>query len=66
MAEYILPDYTNCGLNVACSVLRYFGAEAAHPGQKDVDALLAQKPYRNVVVMLFDAMGMAILRDHLP
>ena len=66
MAEYILPDYSNCGLNVACSVLRYFGAKAAHPGHKDVDALLAQKPYRNVVVMLFDAMGMATLRDHLP
>lgn len=63
--QYVLPDYTNCGLNVAAAVLRHFGAEAPHPGQKTVERLLREKQYKNVVVMLFDGMAMSTLADHL-
>lgn len=64
--RFILPDYSNCGLNVACSVLRHYGAAIAHPTHPVVDRLLAGKRYKNVVLMLFDGMGMRTLAEHLP
>ena len=66
MNQPVLPDYTNCGLNVAASVLRHFGAETTQAGHPAVDALLAEKQYKNIVLMLFDGLGMATLADHLP
>ena len=66
MNKPVLPDYTNCGLNIASSVLRHFGAPCAHPTHPDVDALLGRKQYKNLVVMLFDGLGMATIADHLP
>ena len=66
MNKPVLPDYSNCGLNVASSVLRHFGAPCSHPTHPDVDALLGRKQYKNIVVMLFDGLGMATIADHLP
>ena len=62
----VWPDYSNSGLNVAASVLRHFGAPCAQAGQADVDALLAQKPYKNIVLMLFDGLGAYSLEELLP
>ena len=61
----VLPDYANCGLNVAASVLRHFGAQTAQAGHPAVDALLAQREYKNIVLMLFDGLGTYTLKDHL-
>lgn len=60
----MLPDYTNCPVNLACSILKEFGAEYAHPPLACVDELL-KHPYKNVVVMLFDGMGIDALERHL-
>lgn len=62
----ILPDYENCGLNVAAAVLRHFGAPCPHPGQRDVERLLNEKTYKNIVVMLFDGLGSSIIEKNLP
>lgn len=56
-------DYDNSLVALASSVLKRFGAEATHTTLKDMDDLLA-KGYENVVVMLFDGMGTAILDKH--
>ncbi len=61
----ILPDYENCGLNVASAVLRHFGAACPHPAQKDVKQLLDEKEYKNMVVMLFDGLGNMAVEKHL-
>lgn len=61
----ILPDYENCGLNVASAVLRHFGVECHHPAQKDMERLLREKEYKNIVVMLFDGLGNMALDKHL-
>ncbi len=66
MNKPVLPDYHNCGLNVASSVLGHFGAPCAHPTHPDVDALLNGKTYKNVVLMLFDGLSMATINDFLP
>lgn len=59
-----LPDYDHCLVNLASSVLKHFGAEYSAPTLSLADTYLA-KDYKNVVVLLLDAMGVSILQKHL-
>src|SRR5665648_355708 len=59
------PDYNNCLVNLACSILKHFGAHPQHATLPVLDSLL-KKQYTNVVVMLFDGMGSEALEFHLP
>lgn len=58
------PDYDNSILSIAASVLKHYGAECSHSSLLLLDELLV-KNYKNVVVMVFDGMGTAILSRHL-
>jgi hypothetical protein len=49
--EYMLIDYNNSLVNLACSILKYFNAEYNHSTLIEVDELLKEK-YKNVVVLL--------------
>jgi len=60
----MFPDYKNCPVNLACSVLEEFGAEYTHPPLALMDAL-TRHTYKNIVVILFDGMGMDALGHHL-
>lgn len=62
--DHIKPDYDNCLVNLSNSVLKAFGAETSAPTLKMADKLL-EKEYKNVVVLLMDAMGVSILEKHL-
>ena len=57
-------DYHNSIVNLACSILEYFGAESEHSTLKDVDELLKYK-YKNVVILLLDGLGVDALQYHL-
>lgn len=59
------PDYENGLVNLSNSILRSFGADCTHNTLSCVDETL-DKGFRNVVLMLFDGMGMDALRHHLP
>ena len=59
------PDYNSGLVNLACSILKFYGAAYGHPTLPLMDRLL-EKKYRNVVVMLFDGLGSAALKYHLP
>ena len=59
-----LPDYDHCLVNLANSVLKQFGAETTAKTLPLADRFLAGD-YRNVVVLLLDAMGTSILEKHL-
>ncbi len=59
------PDYTRCGVNVAASILKYFDVKTGHPSLDELDAVLAQKKYRNIVLMLFDGLSIDALDRHL-
>ncbi|MDF2905439.1 MAG: hypothetical protein K0R34_760 [Herbinix sp.] len=59
------PDYKNSILNLINSVEKDFGVTNDHPTLAAADAILA-KQYRNVVVMVFDAMGSRNLEELLP
>ena len=61
------PDYSNSIVNLSCSVLKYFNvSNIRHNTLTEVDRLLQQRKPRNVVILLFDAMGISILDRHLP
>lgn len=61
----IYPDYNNSLVNIACSVIHHFGGEIKHETFKPLDDLL-QKGYKNIIVMLFDGLGVDALEHHLP
>lgn len=58
-------DYDNSLLSLITSVLTHYGVRTSHKTLPDLDTLLS-KNYKNVVVMLFDGMGTAIMEKHLP
>ena len=66
MQQYIsrLPDYDNCLVNLANSILKKFGAETSAKTLPLADQYL-KKDYQNVVILLLDAMGISILEKHL-
>ncbi len=64
MNSILYPDYTNCGLNVTSSVMNHLGVFSPIMTHPDVDALLNGREYRNIVLMLFDGMGMDALERH--
>lgn len=60
------PDYTNSITNIACSVLKYYGVkDVRHNSIPELDNILEEKKPRNIIMMLFDAMGISILKQHL-
>ena len=58
------PDYGNCLVNLANSVLKQFGAETTADTLDAADKYLA-KGHKNVVLLLLDAMGISIVEKHL-
>ena len=60
----VLPDYRNCLVNLANSILKKFGVETTADTLPLADEYL-NRSYKNVVVLLLDAMGVSILEKHL-
>lgn len=58
-------NYDNSLLSLISSVLTHYGAQASHKTLPELDVLLSKK-FKNLVVMLFDGMGTAIMEKHLP
>ena len=57
-----LPGLERTPVAVANSLIRHFGGEPFHGTLPELDAVLT--PGRKVLLLLFDAMGTAILRKH--
>lgn len=64
MNEIIRPDYDNCILNITSSILKHFGVHSEYATIETLDKMLL-KDYKNVVLMVFDGMGVDILQQHL-
>lgn len=56
-------EFENNLVNLSNSLLKRFGVKTFHPSLAKLDPVLAEKS--NVCVLLFDAMGQALVRDHL-
>jgi predicted AlkP superfamily pyrophosphatase or phosphodiesterase len=63
--QIIFPDYSNNNLGIISSLLRYYNIPCATPSISELDDELASKKYRNVVMVLMDAMGSRILEKNL-
>jgi len=61
----VYPNYQNSILGIPNSILKYCGIEPLHATNAILDEYL-RKDYKNVVVMLFDGMGMDCLISNLP
>ena len=61
-----MPDYENCGINVVSSISRYCGLTLSHKTHPFTDALLQNREYKNIILMLFDGMGVDLLQKALP
>ncbi|MDE6030492.1 MAG: phosphodiesterase, partial [Oscillospiraceae bacterium] len=59
------PDYDNCIVNLACSVMKHFGVTPPNATLPLADRLLSGKRYKNVVVLLLDGMGKNIMEANL-
>lgn len=60
----MFPDYNNCLANIPNSILKWFGLEPVGASLPMLDDLL-KKDYKNVVLLLLDGMGTAIMNEHL-
>lgn len=60
------PDYKHGLVNLSNSILRYFGLAEKHSTLPELDAALAEKDYKNVVLLVLDGMGCDMLRHNLP
>lgn len=61
----LFPDYKKGLVNLVSSIIKYYGIKTEHDTLPEMDSLL-QKEYKNVVLMLFDGMGVDTLYHHLP
>ncbi|MGN0447888.1 MAG: alkaline phosphatase family protein [Acutalibacteraceae bacterium] len=59
------PNYDRSILSIASSVLNYFDVkDCQHKTLPELDKLLS-KGYKNIVVMLFDGLGVSAIKEHL-
>ena len=65
MKKIVMPDYTNCLVNLMASIKRHFYLPYTHSTLKDVDKILDSGQYRSIVVLLLDGMGSKIMNKHL-
>lgn len=64
MNTIIYPNYERCILNTIATVMKYYGLSSEHKTLPEVDELLSKK-YKNIVLMIFDGMGVDALDKNL-
>ena len=60
------PKYGNCIANLACSIMKHFHVENVENPTLDIADRVLEKRYKNIVVLLLDGMGTAVLKKNLP
>jgi len=61
MANFELIDYDKCITNLTSSIEKYFHLNPSYKTLKEADEALSKKDYKNVIIMVFDGMGSAII-----
>ncbi len=57
------PNYKKSILALSNSLLKKYNVKTFHPTLKSIDKKI--KPYKNIILMIFDGMGVNILNQHL-
>lgn len=63
MKNIIIPDYNHCLMNITTTILKHYNVPSSFKSINILEREL-NKNYRNIVLILVDAMGSAILRKH--
>lgn len=63
--EIVWPDYQCCGVNLATSILTYYGVQSRHSTLPVLDTFL-KRIYRNVVLLILDGLGAETLEESFP
>lgn len=61
---HMLTDYAQSLVSLISSIEAYFGLPPGHGTLGALDELLDRK-YKNIVLLLFDGMGISVLEKHL-
>ena len=61
----IYPDYNNCLTNLSNSILNYYGIKTYNNTLKELDDVLKEKNYNNIILMLYDGMGTNLIKRNL-
>lgn len=64
MKNIIIPDYNKSLMNISTSILKHYNVETKFSTLPELDKKLEEN-YRNVILILVDAMGSEILKKHL-
>ncbi len=64
--KIIFPDYHNSLVNITNSILKYYDVKSFHNSLAELDEILNEKDYQNIVLMLYDGMGSNIMDKNLP
>ncbi|WP_235070218.1 alkaline phosphatase family protein [Turicibacter sp. TJ11] len=64
MKTIIYPNYERCILNTMATIMNYYGIKTGHQTLPEVEEVLGKK-YKNVVLMVFDGMGIDALEKNL-
>ncbi|MBE6449151.1 MAG: hypothetical protein E7013_00415 [Alphaproteobacteria bacterium] len=59
------PDYKHSILNISSTLLKYYGVETPYASLEKLEKEL-NKDYKNVILMIFDGLGIDILNKNLP
>jgi len=58
-----LPDYNHCILNSIISILKYYNVESSYNSLKNLDSVLNEKKYKNIIFFILDGLGEHILNN---
>ncbi len=64
MKELIFPNYDKCIVNTMAAIFKYYGVKTDYASVKSLDQALAHS-YKNVVLMVFDGLGVDALQKNL-
>ena len=63
--KLLYPDYSKCLVNLSNSILKYFNIEPYNDSLKELDNVLEEHDYNNVVLILNDGLGSKVLDKNL-
>lgn len=63
--DIIYPNFDSSILTIISSIRKYYGKETYYNTNKEIDNILNEKKYNNIIIMLLDGMGLNILNNNL-
>lgn len=63
--DVIYPNFDSSILGIIASIRKYYGKAINYKANPEIDNILKEKKYNNIIIMLLDGMGVNILNNNL-